>query len=94
MSNVSNFQHYYDNGYGQFIDLESQTPLNQHQHAIDIYSDNEYNEYLDRYEHALEYGPPAHMYMNRNEIIPLNNGNIFTNPVFYVLTYLIQWIRR
>jgi hypothetical protein len=91
MSSFDN-NNYCDNDYGQFIDLESQRPLNHV--PIDIYSDNEYNEYLDRCEHALEYGPPAHMYMNRNEIIPLKSGNIFTNPVFYVLTYLIQWIRR
>lgn len=91
MSSVIN-NNYCDNDYGQFIDLESQTPLNQT--AIDIYSDNEYNEYLDRYEHTLDYGPPTYMYMNRNEIVPFKNVSLFANPIFYAVTYLIQWIRR
>ena len=94
---INNLQ-YSENGYGQFIDLESQKPIqllsnNKSETVIDIY-DKEYNEYLDNCEHMLEYGPPANLYMDRNEIVQINNYTPFTNPVFYVITYLIQWIRQ
>jgi len=94
MSNISEYHHYSNNGYGQFIDLESQMPVNEYATDIYIDIDNEYNEYLDRCDQMLEYGAPAYIYINHNQVVPMENINVFTNPLFYVVTYMINWIRR
>lgn len=93
-----------DDGYGQYIDLDHYTynytknkiiktneTLNDH--------NREYNEYLDRCEHSLEYGPPMGVYINRNEIVPIESIDItlFTRPILCLvanLLGLIKWIKR
>jgi len=94
--NQSNYQ--FENGYGQFIDLEHLTPvatLKTILPGIDNETLNdygvEYNAYLDRYENSFEYDIPSQYYMDRNEIIPYNvNISIFTNPVVCFMSYLGQ----
>ena len=108
MNNIMQFNqpnYQFENGYGQFIDLELLTPvatLNANIPRIDNTTlneyDVEYNAYLDRCENSLEYGIPTQYYMDRNEVIPYNvNISIFTNPVVCFISYLgkfaLSWVK-
>jgi len=89
-----------ENGYGQYVDLD---PYNVNDTVIEIQPEiidsvTEYNTYLDKLEHSLDYGPPMNAYMDHNMIIPVNaDATLFTNPLFTFVTYIVgitAWLKR
>jgi len=98
-----------ENGYGQYIDLDNYTIDGEDiilspkttpklQEKINDYI--EYNEYLDRLEHTLEYGPPhirPYIHNPGNNIMPIEYGNnltMITNPLVYAVSYIFELFKR
>jgi hypothetical protein len=80
-----------DDGYGQYVVLDfNDTSFTIGNLEQDYY--NQYNQYLDKYEHILEYDPNLYIQDN-NMISPLMvfNTSLITNPIVHIITGVINW---
>jgi hypothetical protein len=79
-----------DDGYGQYVVLDfNDTSFTVGNLEQDYY--NQYNQYLDNYEHMLDYG--SNVYISDNMISPTTvlNMNLTSNPVVHIFATIINW---
>ena len=80
-----------DNGYGQYVNLDlNETSFTVENLEHDHY--NQYNQYLDNYEHTLDYGE-SNVYISDNMVNPINelNINLITHPLLHIFSTVINW---
>lgn len=81
--------------YGQFYDTENNKNIIQESKIIQDYYDDPYEEYLDRYEHHLNYeeGQIANEYIGKSIYEKLINGELlfYEHPLLYMVQYILSY---